>query len=249
MSEWKLNPLDKDGLIFLINTLWKKIKGIIPTKTSQLTNDSGFAVPGTKAGIWTDNEGENVKVIAPDGTTWGMDANAGNGAFRFFKCNPLKYAFTIDKQGTMYPTKIGTIGFAKTAKGNAFTSASGAILLSHFYAICIDGVYILKLDGRISKEPDVRTYENYTALLDKQYILNQLGLPSKLNVIDSRCQYFDADGLLFPLYNENGGTLIKLENGWLAARYYSNNMNIGGWPTSEKVYDLNVKWHVEAVLG
>lgn len=98
MSEWKLNPLDKDGLIFLINTLWKKIKGIIPTKTSQLTNDSGFAVPGNKAGIWTDNEGGNVKVISPDGTTWEMDAY--NGKLRLFTYeNNVAVGICIDKTG------------------------------------------------------------------------------------------------------------------------------------------------------
>lgn len=46
------------------------VKGIItvPTKTSQLINDSGFATPGEKVILKTDGEGGNIGVISPDGT-------------------------------------------------------------------------------------------------------------------------------------------------------------------------------------
>lgn len=89
MSEWKLNPLDKDGLIFLINTLWKKIKGIIPTKTSQLTNDSGFKTTDTTYGVVSKsadglaprlpNETATTKYLRQDGT-WSVPPNTTYGA-------------------------------------------------------------------------------------------------------------------------------------------------------------------------
>ncbi len=57
---------------------------------------------GSKALIWTDAEGGNLSLIAPDGTRWEMDAFNGN--FRIFKYNPV-IGFTFDKNGTLSLTK------------------------------------------------------------------------------------------------------------------------------------------------
>lgn len=225
----------------------KADKSAIPTKTSQLTNDSGFAVPGEKAGIFTGNEGGNIYIIAPDGTRWEMDA-AENGRFRLFKYDPLVFPLVIDKSGVIIPKKIGSIGFVKGASGNVFTSASGAILRAHFYAVRIDDTYILKLDGKIEKEPDVRASNNYLARIDRQYVLNALGMQTTLNIYDSTCQYFGVNDNFLSGYVDNGGCLQTAEGNWIAARHYSSQMLIGGWPTSAAIYNLNSQWHVEAVL-
>lgn len=222
-------------------------KPTIPTKTSQLTNDSGFAVPGNKAGIYTDGEGGNIYIISPDGTRWEMDA-AENGRFRLFKYDPLVFPLVIDKSGVIIPKKIGSIGFVKGASGNVFTSASGAILRAHFFAVRIDDAYILKLDGKIEKEPDVRAGNNHLARIDRQYVLNSLGLPTTLNIVDSTCQYFGVNDNFLSGYVDNGGCLQTAEGNWIAARYYSSQMLIGGWPSSAAIYNLNSQWHIEAVL-
>lgn len=98
MSEWSLIPLDKNGLIFLINTLWKKFKGIVPTKTSQLINDSGFATPGEKVILKTDGEGGNIGIISPDGTRWEIDA-VDNNLRIFTYANNVRHGIEIDKFG------------------------------------------------------------------------------------------------------------------------------------------------------
>lgn len=53
--------LDKDGL----RRLWEKIKGIVPTKTSELTNDSGFLTEHQDISGKQDTlvNGENIKTI------------------------------------------------------------------------------------------------------------------------------------------------------------------------------------------
>lgn len=60
------NLLDKSGFTFLVTTLWGKIKSIVPTKTSQLTNDSGFKT--------TDNDTWKANTASSEGYV-----SAGNG--------------------------------------------------------------------------------------------------------------------------------------------------------------------------
>lgn len=51
--------LDKDGVLYL----WGKVKGIVPTNTSQLTNDSGFITSANISGkLDTNGNGSNVTV-------------------------------------------------------------------------------------------------------------------------------------------------------------------------------------------
>lgn len=66
-----INYLDKAGL----STLWSKIKGIIPTKTSDLTNDSGFVTTDTNTTYMisrsnnvitlTDSDGQSSTITLP----------------------------------------------------------------------------------------------------------------------------------------------------------------------------------------
>lgn len=105
-------------------------KPAIPTKTSQLTNDSGFAVPGSKAGIWTDNEGGNMYVSSLDGTRWEMDALSG-GLRIFTYANNIKMGILIDKNGVVTfpntPSKI-TNSLIATVPGNALDAVQGKVL-------------------------------------------------------------------------------------------------------------------------
>lgn len=76
------------------------VKGIItvPTKTSQLINDSGFATPGEKVILKTDDEGGSIGVISPDGTRWEIDA-VDNNLRIFTYANNVRYGIEIDKFG------------------------------------------------------------------------------------------------------------------------------------------------------
>lgn len=82
------NPLDKNGFIFMMTTLWDKIKAIIPTKTSQLQNDSGYKTTDTTYGVVSKaanglapklpNETATTKYLRQDGT-WQTPPNTTYG--------------------------------------------------------------------------------------------------------------------------------------------------------------------------
>lgn len=59
------NYLDKAGL----TTLWSKIKDAIPTKTSDLTNDSGFITSDTNTTYSISMSGNVITMTGSNGST------------------------------------------------------------------------------------------------------------------------------------------------------------------------------------
>lgn len=60
-----INYLDKTGL----TTLWGKIKALVPTKTSDLTNDSGFVTTDTNTTYTVSMSGRVITLTGSNGST------------------------------------------------------------------------------------------------------------------------------------------------------------------------------------
>ena len=69
------NYLDKAGL----NTLWSKIKGIVPTKTSDLTNDSGFVTTDTNTTYTISISGNVITLTGSSGAPTSITLPVYNG--------------------------------------------------------------------------------------------------------------------------------------------------------------------------
>lgn len=215
--------------------------------TYGIINTPHMIKAGEKALLFSDNEGGNLRLIAPDGTSWEIDAVDGNlRIFSWDESYNYNFAVTIGKNGVFYPKRISTIGYIGSGHGNILTSDSGAIFMSYFSAYRVDSMYILKIDGRIEKVPSPRNANTFTAKIDKNYILNTLGIPTSLNLVNSTCQYFLSNGTLINAAVERGGCLDP--NGRIPGRYYSDNFLYGAWPTNHAIYNLNTLWHIECLL-
>jgi len=59
------NYLDKTGL----STLWAKIKGAMPTKTSDLTNDSGYVTTDTNTTYTISRSNNVITLTGSNGST------------------------------------------------------------------------------------------------------------------------------------------------------------------------------------
>lgn len=102
----------------------------VPTQISQLKNDTGYAIPGTKAGIWTDGEGGNWSLESPDGIKWEADAFDGN--LRIFTHeNGGKIGIIIDATGkATFPNTpvITSTSLTATIPGIPLDHTAGKVL-------------------------------------------------------------------------------------------------------------------------
>lgn len=90
------NLLDKNGFTMAVSSLWSKTKAIIPTKVSQLQNDSGFKTTDTTYNVVSKtanglapqlpNETTTTKFLRQDGT-W-AEPQSGSSSNEIFNIKP-----------------------------------------------------------------------------------------------------------------------------------------------------------------
>lgn len=107
------NFLDKTGL----STLWSKIKALIPTKTSELTNDSGFLTSYTETDpIYSASAASTI--TSSDISNWnGKTSNTGT----------ITKVSTTAGSHTTISTTSGAVSFKVPTKTSHLTNDSGFI--------------------------------------------------------------------------------------------------------------------------
>ena len=202
--------------------------------------------------LFTDNEGGNLRLSAPDGTVW--EADAYNGGYRIFTyANGVKEGFTIDKSGQtwftngIYAKNIGYVGNTMYAQ----MGCGGISFYGHVYTYMLANAVIVKLTGAVGERYKADEYD-WNLGINLTAILKTFNLDANLNLQTSQVQCFLPDG---KMYAQSFGyssffvqKMIGNEKVLTPARFYTTTGAIGEWPSSYVIYAPGTIWTAELVL-
>lgn len=168
------NYLDKSGL----STLWGKIKNLIPTKTSDLTNDSGFLTSYTETDpVFTASAAHGIS--ASDITNWnGKTSNTG----------------TVTNVATGAGLTGGPVSTTGTIKANLNSETSlGTIgTTSDLYAVGVDS------NGKLAVNVDL---SNYVPMWSGNMFVNNDGATNGFLVEDNETSLIQANSQGVQIHN------------------------------------------------
>ena len=239
LGRWKEN----DGHYFFCGKNYDSPDGIFR---------AGILEAGSKASLFTDNEGGNLRLAAPDGTVW--EADAYNGGYRVFTyANGVKEGFTIDKAGQawftngLYANNIGYVGNSMFAQ-----IGCGAIsFYAHVYTYMLANAVVVKITGTVEERFQADEYD-WDSGIQLTAILNTFSLSADLNLQTSQVQFFLSNGSMYAQAFGYSSFFVQKSIGndkvLVPARFYTTDGGIGEWPSSYGIYAPGTIWTADVIL-
>ncbi len=240
LGRWKEN----DGHYFFCGKNYDNPDGIFR---------AGILEAGSKASLFTDNEGGNLRLVSPGGITWEIDAYNDNlRFFRYVKGSTVNNAchVAITQDGVLdVPGGIAGIGYIGSTFGQL---GCGAITYyGHVTAYGLSGTVILKIGGRVEERSSMSDTD-FDLGINLSDILSRLNLNPGLNITDSHAVFFNSDGIfLTRIYGYGGILALRYVDGrkiLTPARYYTADGVGGTWASSAEVYSPGTVWTAEVIL-